>query len=118
MKTDRWVGVRFESSSSKTPQFMSFVRDFRSDLKAMLKDTVWEVLPFKAGHFYLSGFLRNKETGAYMYWSIFDVRKSFQDFWYTHVLVRTAKSEKDFTGGPNGYTSFKNLPRYLSLKEY
>ena len=43
-----------------------------------------------------------------MYMSISDVR-FFKNEWYNHILFRTAKSEKDFTGGTNLYTTLPLL---------
>ena len=44
-----------------------------------------------------------------MYISISDVRY-FTNEWYSHILIRTAKSDTDYRGGFNHYTTLENLP--------
>ena len=43
-----------------------------------------------------------------MYISISDVRY-FNNDWYNHILVRTAKNETDYRGGFNHYTTLERL---------
>ena len=57
---------------------------------------------FSSGHYDLSGFI--EKDGKYVYFSISDVRH-FPGDWYKNILIRTAKSNKDYTGGSNGYTT-------------
>lgn len=114
MKTKKWLGNVFESSCYKTDEFKDFIRDFRSDLNTMLKGTGWHIVcPFSAGHFYISGLLYNPFENKHVYISTSDVR-FFRDEWYNHLLIRTAKNEKDFTGGANRYCRFYDLPLTLT----
>jgi hypothetical protein len=115
MKTTKYLGHIFESSCYKTPEFIQFSRDFRSDLRAMLVKTDWMIDTLSVGHFYISGFLKHMKTGEFVYISISDVR-FFRDEWYNQMLVRTAKSNTDYTGGANGHTNFTGIAAYLSLK--
>lgn len=101
MKTDKWLGTSFESSSVKTPEFMAFARDFKSDLKKLLKPT--DTLVFNVGHFYVFGFI--ERAGKVAYFGISDVRH-FPAAWKYNVLYRTATDFKDYTGGCNRYTTF------------
>lgn len=114
MKTTKWLNYDWD----KEPQtitgkaFAQFVRDFRSDVKLVIKDTGWEVWNISAGHYFLSGFLRHPETGKFIYISIPDVRY-FNNEWNTSVLFRTAKTDKDFTGGSNYICTLKYLGQQL-----
>lgn len=112
-KTSRWLRVNFESSCYTTEQFKSFVRDFRSDMKAILKGTDWTLHSLLPGHFYISGFIKNSINGKLMYFSISDVR-FFQDEWHRSMLIRTAEHDKDWMGGMNHYTKFRELDLYLT----
>ncbi len=99
---DNWTNTNFESSSSLTPQFAAFARDYKKHLKAILSGVGLELISFNRGHFYLSGFIHNPLTDKYAYFSISDVRGG-HDEWLTQVLVRSAKHDKDYTGGANGF---------------
>lgn len=102
MKTDKFKNVSFESSTRNTPQFNSFYSAFIADVKKILGGD-YEV-KFSKGHFDVSGFITNKGTGKLAWFRISDVRFFPMD-WRTHILIRTAKHDKDFTGGTNYYTS-------------
>lgn len=103
----KWKGTRFVSSTVKTEQFKSFAKDFK---KAIVKELppYMKAVNWNTGHFYLSGFFKNLNTDAFVYFSISDVR-FFQDSWITEVLIRTAEGEKDYSGGVNRYTDITNL---------
>lgn len=103
----KWIGNDFESSSYKTPEFMSFARDFKSTVKKLV-GSEWELVNMNSGHFYMSGFLKNKADGRLVYMSISDVRH-FSDSWYSNILIRTAQHEKDYTGGSNNYSTLEKL---------
>jgi len=104
LKSEKWVNHEFESSSSKTPEFKQFARDFFSDLKKLCEG--YEIVSKNVGHFYVSGFL--KKDDKFVYFSASDVRH-FPNEWFNRVLIRTAKNEKDYTGGNNTYTKFKDI---------
>ena len=77
--------TRFESSTTKTPQFVSFAKKFRNEIKKELPAGA-ELVNFNVGHFYVSGFIKLL-TGKFFYFSISDVR-FFPD---GKLLIRTAK---------------------------
>ena len=112
-KTNRWLNNEFESSTGKTEEFKAFVRDFRSDIKTLLKNTDWTLHSFCTGHFYISGFIINSVTGEFMYFSISDVR-FFKNDWSNKMLIRTASHAKDYTGGRNQYVKFLELDSFLN----
>ena len=103
---DGWLGYEFESSSELTPEFVAFARDFR---KAIVQNLPMDcdLVNWSRGHFYVFGFIRNCD-GRFVYFSISDVRH-FPDAWYNNILIRTAKHEKDYTGGVNIYTDLEGF---------
>jgi len=86
----------FESSSMETQQFKTFYGLATREIKKMLKDYTKEV-KFSKGHFYFSGFIRMNDDRIF-YLSIPDVRSNKGP-----MLVRTAKSFQDYSGGSNGF---------------
>lgn len=100
---EKWLRRYFESSSGKTPQFKEFVSDLRNYFRKNIPGCLISV-----GHFEVSGFYTNPDTGHMCYFSMSDVR-FFRDEWYTHVLYRTAEHAKDYTGGQNRYCSLPEL---------
>ena len=104
---EKWLGYPFESSSMLTPEFAKFAREYKQAIKKMM-GADYEILNWSRGHFYVSGFVKNKKSGKLAYFSISDVR-FFPEAWFKNMLVRTAKYDKDYTGGPNCYSSFDNL---------
>lgn len=104
---DKWRGYEFESSAWKTTEFKSFALQYRNAIRKLL-GPMFETCNVSTGHFYVSGFARNKESGKFIYFNSGDVRGR-QDEWYTSILIRTATSEKDYTGGVNWYSSLPDL---------
>ena len=101
---EKFKKVPFESSCYETPQFKAFFNGFKKSLKADLEGSGIELANISKGHFTISGFLKRGEK--FVYFSVRDVR----DYdWHRQVLYRTAKSNKDYTGGQNRYCSFGGL---------
>lgn len=103
-EVEKWLNIEFESSCSTTDQFRSFIRDVKKCIKNELKGYK---IDFNMGHFYFSGFAENLTTGKFAYFSSDDVRGC--NNWFDGLLVRTAKHNKDFTGGSNGFTGLKEI---------
>lgn len=117
LKTTKWLNNRFESSSQKTAEFTQFARDFKSDIKNLIGDNAnvcghYKLVDFSVGHFYVSGFIQNQNSGKLAYFSIDDVRFS-PDNWSESVLIRTAQHIKDYTGGMNHYTQLLDIAEQL-----
>lgn len=89
----------FESSSSKTKEFTTFARNFKKAFAKEIATVGAELTDFGVGHFYVYGFF--KKGSQLYYFSISDVRHGFG----TRLLYRTAKHNKDWTGGSNMYVS-------------
>jgi len=109
---ESWLNVNFESSCSLTPEFSSFARQFKAYVKKICGSD-FEIVGWSRGHFYLSGFLKNKKTNKLSYFSTSDVRH-FPGEWYKNLLVRTAEHEKDYRGGRNNWTT---LPEIIKVAE-
>lgn len=105
----KYKNVRFESLSFETPVFAKFASSFRRALRKDVKESPFEVVRLSKGHFEMSGFLRHKETGKFIYFSLPDVRWAIGGMWYDHVLYRLAKDDRDFTGGLNNFAPLSKL---------
>jgi len=129
---EQYVDRSFQSSTTLTPEFQQFADDFKKELIRQLPDP-YVIIDYSIGHFYVSGFISTKwceqcseknipeecpnymkkmvgacKGPAYIYFSISDVRH-FKNKWYDKILIRTAKSPKDYTGGSNGYTRLEDF---------
>lgn len=105
MDISQFENVEFESSSTRTPQFANFARAYRSAIKKALPVGA-SIHSYHIGHFEVSGFI--EKGGQLVYFSCSDVRYNPNE-WLTHILIRTAKHDRDYTGGPNNYTSLGRL---------
>lgn len=103
-----WLGHHFESSTGLTSEFSLFRKQIKRFIKNALPPYLELIMPFGSLHFSFSGFIKNLETGKYVYFSCSDVR-SFPDDWYYNLLIRTAKDERDFTGGMNRFIKLPSL---------
>lgn len=89
----------FESSSTLTPEFKKFFTEFKKEIKKELSKVGATEFELTRGHFYCSGFFK-AFSGQLYYISLSDVRHDFLD---PTMLIRTAKNNKDFSGGSNNY---------------
>ena len=99
MNMQKWLNVEFNSSSETTAEFTEFAKDFKKFIKGQLAPGQ-DIVNWSRGHFYVSGFI--KQGDRFVYFSTSDVRH-FPLHWWSQVLIRTAKNDKDYTGGPNCY---------------
>lgn len=86
-----------------------FIPIARKEFKALAKRIGAEI-DFSAGYFGYTAFF--SKNGKFVYVSVGDVR--FSANWYDDILYRTAKSNKDYTGGSNRYCSYEELENELS----
>ncbi len=101
---------QFSSGCTIGQDFKRFSRLFRNWLKKQLKSKGLQIVNFTTGHYFVSGFVTNGQQ--YVYFSVSDVRY-FPEGWLDDILVRTAKNEKDYTGGSNNSCSLENLPKTI-----
>jgi hypothetical protein len=106
----------FPSSCSMTPEQKAFYSAFRADMKRITKGKV-KRLELHSNHFDMYGFFETN-SGAIYYISTGDLR------WFAKshgMLIRTAKSFEDYTGGQNCTIKFDkafeaNLMKYVEGK--
>ena len=90
----------FTSGPVIDEDFRVFARLFKKYITQHLP-TGSQLVTFSRGHYEVSGFIQRQ--GKYVYFSVSDVR-FFPGKWQSEILVRTATSDKDYTGGVNRYT--------------
>lgn len=96
--------------SVTSKDYESFQRKYRNHLKKVCEANGMELVRFNPNHYEFSAFV--KKDDKYVYISISDVRY-FRNAWYNNILIRTAKHERDYTGGWNRYTSLPLLENSL-----
>lgn len=89
----------FESSCSKTPEFMKFVKTFKKEFKEEMSKINATNMQFNVGHFYISGYYTL--GGQSYYFSMSDVRYHPEPI----LMFRTVNDYKDYSGGNNRYVS-------------
>jgi len=104
-KTITLLNKGFESASFKTPQFIEFAKTFKKEFINELKTIGAVLTDYNVGHFYLSVFF--KVGDKCYYFSLNDVRDSGLEGEIS-LLYRTARNNKDLTGGHNCYVEIKN----------
>lgn len=101
----------FESSSTKTPEFKSFCRTFKSEFTKELQSIGATDIVFTFGHFYISGFFTIGEQK--WYFSLSDVRGmdysliKYPDSCQSKLMYREVKDYKDYTGKQNRYAKIE-----------
>lgn len=98
---NEFTGRAFENSCFVTKDFASFSRKLKNALKADAEEADLELVAYSRGHFEVSAFLENSYTGKIVYLRVSEVRDRDCAAAMSCVLIRTAKSVKDFTGGQN-----------------
>lgn len=94
-----------DDGAYNSKEFDSFSRSFKQFLTVQFAGYGLELAGYSKGHYYISGFVQNRETKKFAYFSISDVRGN-PNTWQKAVLVRTAKDTKDFTGGSNNFVAY------------
>lgn len=104
---EKYLDYEFSSGSYTGSDYKSFQTKYINYLKSICSKNNMQLVNTGKNHYCLSTFIKNND-GKYIYLSISDVRHHINE-WYTHILVRTAKSKRDYSGGRNLYTSLPNL---------
>lgn len=87
----------FESSSTRTPQYLAYHKLFKREFtKLLVKIGCSEIRVSKPNHFDITGFFLYE--GQWWYFSLGDLR-----WGKDQMLIRTATHSRDFTGGLNQY---------------
>ncbi len=104
---EKYVGYEFSTGVYTGKDYLSFQTKYINSLKTVCRSNNWELVSVLRNHYCFSCFIRNNQNKL-IYLSISDVRY-FTNYWYNRILIRTAKHEKDYTGGSNNYTSLTEL---------
>lgn len=99
----------FTNGSTTGDDFNIFAGKFMLHIRKSLPEGV-KLVNFNRGHYYCSGFVQYEDKFAYF--SISDVRH-FPGDWVSNILIRTAESVKDYTGGRNGFCTLEQVGYYL-----
>jgi len=106
-----YLNYEFSSGCYTGEDYKTFERKYINYLKAICKQYNWIFVRALKNHYEFSAFIMD-ENGKYAYMRISDVR-FFKNEWYYHILIRGAKDDKDYHGGPNRYTDLERLPMAL-----
>jgi hypothetical protein len=96
--------MSYPNISKIAPDFNSYANNLKTKIKEHIKNTGIELVSFEKNYYYVSGFL--KKNNEFVYFSTSDYRNIFEN---DKILIRTAKNEKDFTGGRNNFTSINDF---------
>lgn len=103
----KYLDYEFSTGVYTGNDYKTFQNKYINYLRSICKDNGWELVRALRNHYCFSAFIKNDDN-HYIYLSISDVR-FFRNEWFNHVLIRTAKNEKDHTGGSNRYYSLPVL---------
>ncbi len=103
----KYLNYEFSTGVYTGDDYKTFQTKYINYLKSLCKENGLIFVNALRNHYYFSAFIKNREN-KFIYLSISDVR-FFQNEWFNRVLIRTAKNEKDYTGGSNQYYSLPVL---------
>jgi len=100
--------AKYQSSSTRTNQYLTFCRVFKRQFKKLLNDNfdIVKIEISKPNHFDQNGFFELKNGNIY-YFSIGDLR------WNKCFLIRKAKDFQDYTGEVNQYCSVEDFDQFM-----
>lgn len=116
---EKYLDYEFSTGSYPGEDYKSFQTKYINYLRSFFRENDWELVNVGRNHYEFSAFISDLR-GKFIYLSISDVR-CWRNEWYTRILIRTAKSEKNCHGGHNHFTSLPKLyvsVRNLLIKEY
>lgn len=103
----KYVGYEFSQGCYTGDDYKSFQTKYLNYLRSICKQNHWQLVNVGKNHYCFSAFIKSAENKC-IYISISDVRY-FSNEWYNHILIRTAKTETDYRGGFNNYTTLEDL---------
>lgn len=103
----KYLTHTFSLGSTTGKDYKTFQTKYVNYLRSLCKLHGWELVNVGRNHYCFAAFIRNAEN-KYIYLSISDVRY-FNNEWYYHILIRTAKHERDYRGGMNNYACLTTL---------
>ena len=109
----KWQGFNFNESGTRMgPDGKSLARSFHNLMKRVCAKIGAKVVRAETGHYYVFGFIQRKD-GSLVYYNYGDFRGMKIDVnncdCMHGVLLRTATSTTDYTGGHNNFSSIADL---------
>ena len=104
----QYINYEFSTGCYTGNDYISFQTKYINFLKTICKNNNWKLIKVNKNHYCFSAFIKGGTENKYVYISISDVRY-FNNDWYNHILIRTAKNEVDYRGGFNHYTTLEKL---------
>ena len=104
----QYVNYEFSTGCYTGNDYKTFQTKYINYLRKICKENNWSLIKINKNHYCFSAFIKGGTENKYVYISISDVRY-FNNDWYNHILVRTAKNEVDYKGGFNHYTTLDKL---------
>ncbi len=109
---DKWLMHSFSSGSYHGRDYIQFQKEAKVILRAVAAEAGYDLHQFNKNHYEFSAVLKERETGAFAYISIPDVR-GFTNEWFNHILYRQMRHAKDWCGLSNHYTTLFDLSANL-----
>ena len=103
----KYLTHEFSTGCYTGDDYKSFQTKYLNYLKTLCRENHWQLVNVGKNHYCFSAFIKSSQNKC-VYISISDVRY-FTNEWFNRILVRTAKSEIDFRGGFNNYTTLDHL---------
>lgn len=102
------LNAEFESSSTRTKQYLTFCRVFKRQFKKLLNETfdIENIEISKPNHFDAYGFFELANGRIYCF-SVGDLR------WNMTFMIRTARNFEDHTGGSNDYCNTEDFESFM-----
>ena len=104
----QYIDYEFSTGCYTGNDYKTFQTKYINFLKAICIDNNWCLIKVNKNYYCFSAFIKGGTENKYVYISISDVRY-FNNDWYNHILIRTAKNEVDYKGGFNHYTTLEKL---------
>lgn len=95
-----------------SPSAKTFVSGFRATIKEICNDTGATLISCKAGHYYLSGFIKKDNNYVYFSREIERYNRPINldsSDPMNGILIRSAKDTNDYSGGRNNFTGIDDF---------
>ena len=104
----QYLNYEFSTGCYTGNDYKTFQTKYINYLRKICKENNWSLIKVNKNHYCFSAFIKGGTENKCVYISISDVRY-FNNDWYNHILIRTAKNEVDYKGGFNNYTTLEKL---------
>lgn len=119
---NKWNGRTLQDDGSRvSKEFHSFQIAFFNAMKKIAQSLGAEMVKHSYGHYDMDGFIKRGQNCVYFSYSNgigeggrTHVVLKGSGSWYSPLLLRTAKDERDFHGGRNNYESVENCEAMIN----